>query len=133
MTPDQQTRCAALAKRIAELDKGWFDDGMACRNNDIQWRYIGFNCLTSKHVWLQVYYDGEAHFPAPTLGAPIMRGPDYTDDCTLGALLLSLGDIRITGPLSDGRCWISKQNYGGWFDTRAEAILAAVVAKLEAP
>lgn len=144
MTNDQEARCAALAKRIAELDPNWAMLGCACRDTtpdsypDI-WRALPH--ARGGVRWLPQCQSAAAHIERNGYeddweeceSRAIANGPDYTDDATLGALLWSFGE-----------CTLISEDKGGFSvtihdfsylqakgETRAEAILAAKVAQLE--
>lgn len=152
MTTDQHARCAALAKRIAELDPNWAANllGVAVDCGGYSLRFVG--CVGHPHMgaddgWVnnpvQAQYrklrGGSGDTVAALFDRPTVCAPDYTDQATLGALLLSLGEQAEVAPISGVETtWYA---FGHTFghtpvtcegDTRAEAILAAKVAQLEA-
>lgn len=166
MTPEQEARCDALARRIAELDPNWAREGMACRDrNRTVWRRVrhgwfdednGRVCSDNPLVQRQHVAFGRQNgqvdgFGYELLMPAIAAGPDFRDDATLGVLLLSLGDvveIHYRDPRwhhADDRRWrvdswmllpalapvADSTTLGPWCETRAEAILAANVAKME--
>lgn len=131
MTIDQQARCAVLAKRIAELDPNWAKPGMACRSDGTTWRYIGA-CYYKTFLWAHVEPDGEAHMiEQVTQDAPRDIGPDYADDATLGCLLMVYLPDHELLRYGAGWCCHHRKLDALEHATRAEAIFAAVVAKLE--
>ena len=140
LTPEQKDRCSALAKQIAKLDPDWDVPGMMARDPDTNWSWRRQSN----------YWDYDNDDDVECCGVPIYdseqgqralaAGPDYTDDATLGALLLSLGDdvhmCRVTWRHEDIRWSVVLRDQSGISirhscATRAEAILAAKIAQLE--
>ena len=157
MTPEQQARCEVLAKRVAELDPAWAKPGMAtryisqaaldkqgpkCTREPWQYRLLEDDryrsCIAmSGRGSMMLITDTATREQTRELFAH--TGPDYTDDCTLGALLLSLGNCAEVGQIAeaDTMSWyavghsVGGETVTGNGDTRAEAILTAKVARLE--
>ena len=130
MTDTEQTQCAALAKRIAELRPDWAVAGCAVRDPKTGWRW---RCQTG-------YWDYDDEDQVECLGVPIAdsepgqralaAGPDWRDDATVGALLMRyLPEHELTCFGNGWRC-VQGLPRGTVYGTRAEAILAAVVAAL---
>lgn len=149
MTAEQEARCDALAKRIAVLDPNWAQEGMAIRDHIT---LLGFRWRANLAAWLPCAWSVERSIGSADItvrakckyariveARAIAAGPDYTDACTLGCLLLSLGDVSIwrysarADALSEK--WAVQPLVGAvpvsLGDSRAEAILAAKVEQLQ--
>lgn len=133
-TQEQAARCDALARQIAELDPNWASYGSAIFDAAgptgwrIRWR------LAHSDEWVDDDGYGETDISAPQAWArAVANGPDWRDNATLGALLLSLPWPQLEGN-SNGKWWIETsplRHDAPVFDGMAEAIPAAKVAQLE--
>lgn len=134
LTTEQHARCAELAKRYAELVPDWAQPGMSLLwpDDPVPWRVV---YTAKKSLCMRNVGEGDEATHSYTCDAV----PDWTDACTLGALLLGLGPQVCEHDVA-GRAvsWWPHMGddavctWGPWCDTRAEAILAACVAAAEA-
>ena len=129
MSEDQEARCAALAKRIAELVPfgEWAIAGMACRDPDTKFTWRRMSCY-----WEPDDEDGWGSDILSECGQrAITAGPDWRDEATVGCLLMHYLPQHELLRTIDGRWECSAATSRLAVATRAEAILAAVVAALE--
>ena len=141
MTPEQHARCATLSKRIAELaDPDSYPLGLVVWEPTPSYTWQHYR----RGWWRQYPGTSEglclADCPNPLCGLrlAVANGPDHTDSCTLGALLLSLGDEEASVVRHELGWYAGWKNSGKslqtteFYETREEAILAAKVEQLEA-
>ena len=146
---DQEVRCDALARRIAELapNGAWAVPGMACRDPvpvvvggpkrpttvTILWRLADQE--EQENVWCTYGRGTQGLFRTtidrqePRLLRALAAGPDWRDSATLNALLGARGEVH-----RDGCRWTASLGTLPWSVDywRAGAILAAKVAAMEA-
>lgn len=133
-----------LAREYAALVPEWAQPGMACRDAlSCQWRRVENNdgngwigsgttmMIRDDEVAEGSPDDGQVQLLIPAIAA----GPDLEDACTLGGLLLGLGDqVRVTS--DSGRWYCHAWPKSGLIsavdhETRAEAVIRACIAQAE--
>lgn len=137
MTTDLKDRC----RRLAELNPGWPQPGMACRDpvTGALWRLTGTSWIRESDQLIlrrddhitesEPVWDGNRKGLRRTIAA----GPDPDDAATLGALLLGLGDFdsfcgEVDG-MRDYSVVLPPFEELNTYSTRAEAILRACIAQ----
>lgn len=142
-------RCDALAKRIAELDPDWPRPGMAADMNGYSLRcvhrYAGDLAWVGGEPVVRRFHtpDDTVELATPVFDRPTVCVPDWRDAATLETLLLDL--VEGTAECGDRGAAVSlrypwfvrwrqrgKKMVTRFYDTRAEAILSAKLAQLEA-
>lgn len=148
--PEQNNEfeCKHLSYSIASLKPDWAKPGMACKEGAWRWRLSDRDVRVGQDGWwvgwdsddnsvMSLTLGQEYDYPeAAVLAKAVANGPDFTDEVTLGALLLGLTPYAIGVSHTSGGYTVEWDKGWGFTlsgtqrSTRAAAILHAVVVFL---